>query len=602
MLPTLNEKERASLFVFLGLIRRAKLVVIAMLATTVVAAIFEGSTIGLLAMALKALAEGEAFSFSLILGSIGLFFDKLVEGRSAVTIFLLLTLIAAIAQLLKSGIQFLSKYISITLKTSIAKKIQETITKTVIELPYIEVTKYPVGVLTTVVMLGDNVSNRLMISVLNTGFLALVHVVVYVCILFFISVPFTLVCLLLLIVLYGSLEWLVRWLKALSERLADQFIETGRISVELLGAPRLVRLFNAGHFVSSRINRERGRYLETRKRSEIIANGLNPLINVITIFGASVGLVIIIAVGGVQTLNELLGAGIYGFVLLRTIPQIRTLNHTRVVFIETLPMLAKLDEFLQRSHSHDQRGSRHILGPLTSGVKFENVRFRYPGANQNTLSDLSFEFPKMKTIAITGPSGSGKSTLADIFLGLLKPDSGRVLIDGTDLHSVDKASWFQKLGVVDQHTLLLHGSVRDNIAFARPEYSMSEIESAARAAHAHDFIMRLERGYDTNIGERGYKLSGGELQRLALARALILRPEILVLDEATSALDPDTEQLIQSTLIEFQHTATILVIAHRFSSIRFADTVIFMENGKIVKSGPPRDFMRESAFLENDPD
>jgi subfamily B ATP-binding cassette protein MsbA len=188
-------------------------------------------------------------------------------------------------------------------------------------------------------------------------------------------------------------------------------------------------------------------------------------------------------------------------------------------------------------------------------------------------------------VALVGHSGAGKSTLADLLPRFHDPVKGRVTIDAKDLRSLRIADLRRMMGIVTQETILFHDTIAANIAYGRDDATMAEIEAAARAAHAHGFIMEFPEGYATIVGERGVRLSGGQRQRLAIARALFRNPPILILDEATSALDTESEHLVQKAIEELMHERTVLVIAHRLSTIRRADAILVLENGRVVERG-----------------
>ena len=217
-------------------------------------------------------------------------------------------------------------------------------------------------------------------------------------------------------------------------------------------------------------------------------------------------------------------------------------------------------------------------------MRFENVSFSYEPARQ-ILRDVSFTIAPGATVAVVGSSGAGKSTLARLLYRFYDVNGGRITIDGQDLRSVTQASLRAAIGIVPQDTVLFNDSIAYNIGYGRPGSTQDQIESVARAAQLHDFIVRLPQGYDTPVGERGLKLSGGEKQRVAIARMLLKDPPILVLDEATSALDSTNEQAIQQALREAAARRTTLVIAHRLSTVVDANQIIVLEHGQIVQSG-----------------
>jgi ABC-type multidrug transport system fused ATPase/permease subunit len=200
-----------------------------------------------------------------------------------------------------------------------------------------------------------------------------------------------------------------------------------------------------------------------------------------------------------------------------------------------------------------------------------------------------------RTTAIVGTSGAGKSTLVDLVARLYDPSSGMITVDDVDLREYDLSSWLAKIGFVSQDTFIFHGTIRDNIAFSKPDASLQEIHAAARQANAHSFIERFAEGYETIVGDRGLKLSGGERQRIAIARALLRDPEILIFDEATSALDNQSEASIQEAIAAIARDRTVIVIAHRLSTIVRAETIIVLDGGKVVGVGTHAALLAENT-------
>ena len=222
---------------------------------------------------------------------------------------------------------------------------------------------------------------------------------------------------------------------------------------------------------------------------------------------------------------------------------------------------------------------------LEHAIRFERVGLHYAPELPPALSDISFNLPRGKTLALVGPSGAGKSSIADLLTGLYAPSSGQIWIDGTPLERLELAGWQQRLGVVSQDTFLFNATIAQNIAFGIAGVSQDQIHAACQAAQAATFIEDLPQGYNTLVGERGYRLSGGQRQRLSLARAILRDPELLILDEATSALDTQSERLVQEAIERFERNHTVLVIAHRLSTIANADQICVLEGGQIVERG-----------------
>lgn len=233
--------------------------------------------------------------------------------------------------------------------------------------------------------------------------------------------------------------------------------------------------------------------------------------------------------------------------------------------------------------SGDGAGSIPFTG-LQDGIRFERVNFSYD-CGKPVLQDFTLDLHAGETTAIVGASGSGKSTLVDLLIRFFKPDQGCILVNGVDLRSLNRESWLRSIGFVSQDTFIFHGTIRDNIALSCPDATPEEIAAAARKANAHWFIERLPYGYDTVVGDRGLTLSGGERQRLAIARALLRDPEILILDEATSALDTQSEAEVQTAIEVAARGRTVIIIAHRLSTVIRADRIVVLDSGRIVEEG-----------------
>jgi ATP-binding cassette subfamily B protein/subfamily B ATP-binding cassette protein MsbA len=219
-------------------------------------------------------------------------------------------------------------------------------------------------------------------------------------------------------------------------------------------------------------------------------------------------------------------------------------------------------------------------------LSIQHLSFTYPASTDPVLSDITLDIPAGATVALVGPSGAGKTTLCNLVARFYDPTSGTILLDGVDLRNIDVGSYRHVIGIVEQDVFLFDGTIRENIAYARRRATLDDIKTAARAANADGFIDKLEKGYDTLIGERGVRLSGGQKQRIAIARAILADPRILILDEATSNLDSESEALIQASLKDLMKGRTCLVIAHRLSTIRHANMIVVLESGRVVETGP----------------
>jgi ATP-binding cassette subfamily B protein len=263
------------------------------------------------------------------------------------------------------------------------------------------------------------------------------------------------------------------------------------------------------------------------------------------------------------------------------------LLNTGVQVVSSLALFQRVFEYLDLTVEVDEPADPVDLDParVRGHVRFEGVGFHYPGNDVPALDGVDLDLPAGTTMALVGETGSGKTTLGSLVARLFDPTGGRVTIDGVDVRRIRLADLAEIVGVVSQETYLLHATVRENLRYARPDATDAEIEEAARAARIHDLLVSLPEGYDTVVGSRGHRFSGGEKQRLAIARTLLRNPRILVLDEATSALDTETERAVQQAFDTLAEGRTTITIAHRLSTVRDADQIVVLDHGRVREQG-----------------
>jgi ATP-binding cassette, subfamily B, multidrug efflux pump len=316
---------------------------------------------------------------------------------------------------------------------------------------------------------------------------------------------------------------------------------------------------------------------------------------------ANVGTLLIVLFGGLQVIGgrllvgELIAFNTYlGFLLF----PILTIGFLAAQISRAGASAQRVFEILDAPVEVQDAPDAVPLPPIRCKVEFDDVRFRYPGSEKQILDGVSLHVEPGQTAAILGTTGSGKSTLVNLIPRFYDVTGGAVRLDGHDVRDVTLSSLRAQIGIVLQETLLFSGTVRDNIAYGRPDATREEVEAAAGAAQADEFIRRLHRGYDTVVGERGVGLSGGQRQRIAIARALLVDPRLLILDDSTSAVDAETEAAIQESLDRLMREAdrTVFVIAQRISTVRDADVILVLDEGKIAARGTHEELLRDSEL------
>jgi subfamily B ATP-binding cassette protein MsbA len=370
-----------------------------------------------------------------------------------------------------------------------------------------------------------------------------------------------------------------RRMRPLAAQVQEEYATAIAIAQENLGMLPAIKTFTREQRESTRYREQIDRIFRLNVKQRRIYAALEPLAQLI----AAVGIVLVLALASSDlTAGSLAPAQLVSFLLYAALLT-RPVAGLADVYGQT-QMARGAFARLRRAMEEAPEPAAHVgavLPAVKGGIEFRGVRFAY-GGRPPALDQVDLRIAPGETVAIVGPNGAGKSTLGHLLMRLHEPSAGNILIDGFDIATVSLASLRRQIGVVPQHVLLFNATVRDNIAYGRPDPGQADIEAAAVAARAQDFIARLPQGYDTLIGDRGVRLSGGQQQRLALARALLKDPAILILDEATAMFDPEGEaEFLQACRAALKHR-TVLLITHRPASLASADRIVRMEQGRIV--------------------
>jgi ATP-binding cassette, subfamily B, multidrug efflux pump len=392
-----------------------------------------------------------------------------------------------------------------------------------------------------------------------------------------------------------ALVLMIKAVMPLSRQIQSKLGALNSILQENLAGARVVKAFGREAYEQARFARQNETLLGDNLTMLRAFTTYFPLV----FFFANLGTVAVVWVGGLLVMEGSLTVGdlvaftsYLGFML----APVFMLGMLGAMYSRAAASAERVFEVIDAEPDVSEDPQAIRLPPLQGRVEFEGVSFRYVGMDEPALSDISFTVEPGQTVAVLGATGAGKSSLTNLIPRFYNASSGRVLVDGVDVRQVNLESLRSQIGMVLQETTLFSGTIHENIAYGRPKATRAEVEAAAQAAQAHEFIQVLPEGYDTRVGERGAGLSGGQKQRLAIARALLVEPRILILDDSVSAVDAETEHQIWTALEHLRQGRTSFVIAHRLASVLNADLILVLDEGRLRAQGRHADLLQESEL------
>jgi len=556
-------------------------------------AVLEGTTFGALYMALRVLEEGSLDNVESLS-----WLTSYLTGWTQGQLFIGSILVAIIMQILRGSLSYGGLVASGYLQARIRGQMTEQVFRQIMSLSFPCASGYKVGDLTQYVQdsqEGVRIELEEWNQLLINGLITIAYIVVLVTI----SPMLSIVSLLLAGGLFGVQRYLLPQLKRNSQQVTQATVSVIEQIVESIQGLRLIHGFGRQREAITRINRATAQLVPFLEKQQLLSRLTLPLNNTLTVITISLLLIF-----GFIILDQQ-QAGIVPalFTFITALQRLSTRFGSFAGILNSLASNAgrmeRLDNILQTANKEFARVGGKLFQKLSDRVCFNEVTLRYFPDQEPALQNVTFEMPRGSVTALVGESGAGKSSIADLLVGFYEPTQGSITVDSINLQDLSLESWRKHLGLVSQDSFMFNETILENIRYGQLQATEAEVREAAKAAQADQFIQLLPQGYYTVVGERGYRLSGGQRQRLALARAILKQPEILILDEATSALDSQSERLVQEALAVFQKDRTVLVVAHRLSTIVGADLILVLEQGQIVERGTHQQLLNQHKQYAN---
>jgi len=533
-------------------------------------------------------------SSNFLIQSINDFLNQSLINNGKVTTLAFICIFLVSFVVLKNLFIYLSYYVLNPLKNKVVNQLREELYDKVLRLPIGFFNEKRKGDLMSRMTNDVNEVETSVVGTLEGWIRDPLNIIITLTALLLISYQMTLLILMLIPVLGLVIGRITRSLKRHSQDVASKYGETLSTLDETLGGLRVIKAFNVEKILRGKFFKSNEELLSSKNKISYRRDLASPLSEVmgVALFTA------VLYFGGVMVLkNQLLQASAFLMflgVFYNIINPAKTLSTSFSNMRKGAAAIGRIEEILNTPVTVDDNPNGKLLPAFNDKIEFRNVQFSYEDVV--ILDNINLTIEKGKTVALVGSSGAGKSTLADLVPRFHDVTGGEVLIDGVNIKDYSLTSVRSLMSIVTQEPILFNDTIGNNIALGQQGATQEQIEEAARIANAHDFILKKEDGYKSNIGDRGAKLSGGERQRLTIARAVLKNPPILILDEATSSLDTESERLVQDAINNMMQNRTSIVIAHRLSTIRHADEIVVLQKGKIVERGNHDALMAQGGF------
>lgn len=556
-------------------------------------AFLEGFSFACILFAFGSLTDFETFLKNPIL-------DKLYLGNtlghfSAQIVFTIFIIAAVLIQTIRSIFNYIGLVISANMATVIQVGIQNEIYKKIMSFTFSFVSRYKTGDLTEYVK-APAVTIANIFQAINQLLVSLLTVIISIIIMATISVKLTIITLFLMTLFGLSQKKIMKKIQDSSTAFSDNMVDLSKHVTQTFQGLRTIFTFDQQKKAIDKAKKTLGNISKTSRFLHIIyfaVQAINETIGIIL-----VGICCILGPYFFEVSSFSIASLLLTFITVtyRMASKVQMLLNSIGTINYNYGQMTRINDLLSDQNKEFSRTGGEKIDSFKRSIVFKNVFLKYFSRESYSVSDVSLNIKKGSTVAFVGFSGAGKSSIIDLLIGLYEPSQGVIAIDDRDLNKLDLSSWRQKLGVVCQDTFILNDTLEENIRFGFNQCSLNQVIDAAKVAGAHDFISTFPNSYSAIVGERGYKLSGGEKQRIALARAILRKPEVLILDEATSNLDSKSEHLIQDFLNKFHKSKTIIVIAHRLSTIINADEIFVVDKGSIVERGSHYSLIKQEGI------
>ncbi len=568
-----------------------RLIITVFILASLFGALAEGLGLSMIVPLLEAQGNSRIFSDAPLFGQIGALLEGYdVQHRLRITAMVLLGAVL-IRGVLQFTTMFLTAYVPLRLQKRLAQETFDILMTS--STSYVESQKSG-DLIYQLQGIPTRVATTLNALAMISWNLALLFV--YFIFMLLISVEFTLYCMVFSVLFsFAYMKLSLAPLRAASVRITKASQDWYQHQLEAINGFRFIKLLSAERDLNTKQARSLKELIDVATSANVMSALPQPLMMCSAgLFIAA--LIVVVSYEAAEIPSRIAQLLLFLAILTRLIGPVSVINSMRASIQSNLNALEAHADFISEVGANAARLSGNPVEALQSGIRLDHVSFAYPGGSVRAISNIDFEIEKGSMVAIVGRSGSGKSTIVSLLAGLYEPGGGKILIDGVDLREIDLKTWRKHVSIVSQDLFVFNDTIRNNLVFGLDGIDDEQIRKALDLASAQEFVDELEDGLETVIGERGVRLSGGQRQRLAIARAVLADPDLLILDEATSQLDSLTEKAIQAAIDAMRSDRTLLVIAHRLSTIQDADRIVVLDDGHVVETGRHEDLMGKTGI------